>query len=162
MSDTLDGRLFGEDQMCFGCGPNHPIGFRLSFAKEGDVAISRFTPGERFQGPPGIFHGGLVLTLADEVASWGVVLLLGRFGFTGRVEGSLKKAIRIGREVEARARIAEDRRRIVDVDVDLHQDGALCFDGRFRFMVMDEKGAERLLGGPLPEAWRRLARDGVA
>lgn len=161
MSETIDGRLFGEEQMCFGCGPSHPIGFRLAFAKEGDAAVSRFTPDERYQGPPGIFHGGLVLTLADEVASWAVVLLLGRFGFTGRVEGSLKKAIRMGREVEVRGRIAEDRRRIVDVDVELYQDGVLCFDGRFRFMVMDEKGAERLLGGPLPEAWKRLARDGV-
>lgn len=161
MSDeVLDGRLFGEEQMCFGCGPSHPIGFRLAFERQGDAVISRFVPDARYQGPPGIFHGGLVMTLADEVASWGVVMLLGRFGFTGRVEGSLKKAIRIGREVIARATIADDRRRIVDVAIVLKQDEAVCFDGKFRFMVMDEKGAERLLGGPLPERWKELARRG--
>ncbi len=155
---TLDGSLFGEEQMCFGCGPHHPIGFRLSFERHGEEVVSRFVPDTRYQGPPGIFHGGLVMTLADEVASWGVVMLLGRFGFTGRVEGSLRKAIRIGREVVARATITDDRRRVVDVAIRLEQDEALCFDGKFRFLVMDEKGAERLLGGPLPERWKELAR----
>ena len=38
----------------------------------------------------------------------------------------------------ARATIAEDRRRIVDVAIRLEQDAALCFDGKFRFMVLDE------------------------
>jgi hypothetical protein len=62
--------------------------------------------------------------------------------------------------VIARATIADDRRRIVDVAIVLEQDEAVCFEGEFRFLVMDEKGAERLLGGPLPERWKELARRG--
>lgn len=156
--DELDGRLFGPGQPCFGCAPDHPVGFRLRFRVEGDEVVTRFTPGDRYQGPPGIMHGGLVMTLGDEVAAWTLVGLRRRFGFTTRVDGRLSKAVRIGRELVGRGRIADDRGRAVDLSVRLSQDDATCFEGTFRFMVLDEAGAERLLGGPLPEAWRAFGR----
>jgi len=32
------------------------------------------------------------------------------------------------------------------------------YTGELRFVLLDEKGAERMLGGPLPEAWKRFSR----
>ena len=69
MLERLDGHLFGADQPCFGCGPNHPWGFHLAFERDGEAVVTRFVPGDRYQGPPGIMHGGLVMTLADEVGA---------------------------------------------------------------------------------------------
>ncbi|MEM9067374.1 MAG: PaaI family thioesterase [Myxococcota bacterium] len=154
----LDGSLFGEGQPCFGCAPDHPIGFRLSFERQGEEVVTHFTPGERYQGPPGIMHGGLVMTLADEIAAWTLVGLRERFGFTTKVEGRLKAAVRTGTPVVGRGRIAADKRRMFDIHVEISQGDALCFEGEFRFVVLDQKGAERLLGGPLPEAWKRFGR----
>jgi len=80
----LDPHLFGDGQPCFGCAPDHPTGFRLRFAREdadeGSVTTS-FTPSSAHQGPPGLMHGGLVMTLADELGAWTLVGLLGKFGF---------------------------------------------------------------------------------
>ena len=143
MSETLDGGLFGAAQPCFGCGPQHPIGFRLSFVREGEDVVTRFVPGEQYQGPPGIMHGGLVMTLADEVGAWAIVAGKERFGFTVRVDGQLRRAVRIGREVEGRARITKDLRRLVDVAVEVRQDDETCFSGSLRFAVLDEEGAAR-------------------
>jgi hypothetical protein len=42
--------------------------------------------------------------------------------------------------------------------VRIEQDSAECFDGELRFVLLDKGGAERLIGGPLPEAWQRYAR----
>lgn len=154
----MDGTLFGEGQPCFGCAPDHPAGFRLRFHVEDDSVVTRFVPAERFQGPPGIMHGGLVMTLGDEIAAWTLVGLQHRFGFTSKVEGRLKNAVRIGVETEARGRIAEDRGRMVDLDVTVSQGTVTCFEGKFRFVIMDVKGAERLLGQELPEAWKKLGR----
>ena len=158
MDQRLDGHLFGEGQPCFGCAPDHPIGFRLQFTVEGSEVVTRFTPQERYQGPPGIMHGGLVMTLGDELAAWTLVGLKQRFGFTTHAEVKLKKAVRIGEEVEGRGHIAEDKRRMIDLDVTLWQQGDICFEGKFRFVLLDDKAAERLLGQPLPEAWKKLAR----
>jgi acyl-coenzyme A thioesterase PaaI-like protein len=154
----LDPHTFGPGQPCFGCSQDHPVGFRLRFAREGDEVVTRFVPGDRYQGPPGIMHGGLVTTLADEVAAWAVVGLLGKFGFTAQMHTKLLRPVRIGVELEGRARIFRETSRTVRVDVRLLQSDAEACTGEFSFVLMDQSGAERMLGGPVPEAWKRFCR----
>jgi len=158
MIDDLDGSLFGPGQPCFGCAPDHPIGFRLRFTREGDDVVTRFVPAERYQGPPGIMHGGLVAALADEIGAWAIIGLLEKFGFTAQMSGKLHRPARIGVEIEGRGRIAKPGTRVVEVAVTLSQEGTPVYTGELRFVLLDEKGAERMLGGPLPEAWRRFSR----
>lgn len=157
-SKSYDGSLFGEDQPCFGCAVDHPIGFRLTFEKDGDDVVTRFVPGERYQGPPGIMHGGLVATLADEIAAWVLVLQMKRFGFTAEMQCKLKRPLRVGQEVEGRGRIVRPGTRVVGIEVHLHQDGAIVYEGQLKFALLDEDAAAKLLGGELPEAWKPLAR----
>ncbi|AKT42918.1 PaaI family thioesterase [Chondromyces crocatus] len=154
----LEPNPFGPDQPCFGCNPDHPIGFHLRFVREGDEVVTRFTPGEQYQGPPGIMHGGLVTTLADEVAAWAVIGLLDRFGFTASLQVRLHGPVRIGVEVEGRGSITRHTSRVAHVAVRLAQGGVDTLSGEFVFAILDQAGAERLLGGPLPEAWRRFSR----
>ncbi len=155
---ALDPSTFGPGQPCFGCSQDHPIGFRLRFESEGDEVVTRFVPSERYQGPPGIMHGGLVTTLADEVAAWAVIGLLGKFGFTAQVNVKLLRPVRIGVELEARGRITRETSRIVHAGVRIVQGGADVCTGELSFVLLDQTGAERLLGGPLPEAWKRFCR----
>lgn len=156
--EERDGRLFGEGQPCFGCAPDHPLGFRLRFRREGDAVVTRFTPGPEYQGPQNIMHGGLVTTLADEVGAWAIIGLLGKFGFTAKIDVTLHHPVRIGHEVEGRSRLVRNLRRLADVGVEIVQDDVKCLTGTLRFVVLDAAGAERLMGQPLPEAWRRFSR----
>lgn len=155
---TLDGSLFGEPQPCFGCAPAHPTGFRLRFTREGDAVTTKFTPSEHHQGPPGIMHGGLVMALADELGAWAIIGLLEQFGFTADFSGKLHSPVRVGEEVVGRARIAKPGTRVVSVEVELQQGDVLRYTSALRFVILDEAGAERILGQPLPEAWRRFGR----
>ncbi|NUP14214.1 MAG: PaaI family thioesterase [Polyangiaceae bacterium] len=157
--EPLDPNIFGPDSPCFGCAPAHPTGFHLRFARSGDEVTTTFVPHEQLQGPPGIMHGGLVTTLADEIAAWTVIGLLERFGFTAALSAKLHRPIRIGAEVEGIGRVTSSTPRIVKVDVTLNQHGERAYSGDFTFALLDESGAERLLGGPLPEAWKRFARE---
>ncbi len=151
-------RTFGAEQPCFGCAPEHPIGFRLEPYLEGEEVCVDFTPGERFQGPPGLMHGGLVMTLADELGAWVVLGLKQRFGFTAAVEARLLQPVRIGVPVHGRGRLVADTHRIVKMTITLAQEGADAFRGTFTFALLDQAAAEKLLGGPLPETWVRFAR----
>lgn len=157
-SDVLDGDIFGPDSSCFGCSPRHPIGFRLRFRRSSDLVTTRFLPHRDLAGPPGIMHGGLVTTLADEVAAWTVVALRGQFGFTGAINAKLLKPVRIGVEVAAEGRIARESSRVLEIEVRLLQQAEPVYKGTFTFVLLDEAGAEKLLGGPLPPEWRSLAR----
>ena len=156
--EERDGSLFGDEQPCFGCGPTHPMGFRLRFQRQGDEMVTKFVPGAQYQGPPNIMHGGLVTTLADEVAAWAVIGLLGKFGFTAKIQCTLHHPVRIGQELEGRSWLIKDLRRLADIGVSIRQDDKECMSGTLRFVVLDKSGAERLMGGELPAAWRRFSR----
>ncbi len=160
MPDTepLDPEIFGPESPCFGCSPSHPIGFHLKFSREGELVTTRFLPDERLQGPPGVMHGGLVTTLADEIAAWTVIGQKSRFGFTAAINAKLHRPIRIGTEVAGRGRVAKETPRVLTIEVTLAQLDERAFTGEFTFVLLDQAGAERLLGGPLPEAWARFAR----
>jgi len=103
-------------------------------------------------------HGGLVATLADEVGAWTVVGLLDEFGFTATMQGRCLGPIRTGVEVVGRGRIERSTRRTVHVTVRLAQNGADVYTGELVFALLDLAASERLLGGPVPEAWRRFSR----
>jgi uncharacterized protein (TIGR00369 family) len=154
----LNGSLFGASQPCFGCAPNHPIGFRLAFERDGDGILTRFTPGDPYQGPPGIMHGGLVTTLADEIGAWTLIALLGKFGFTAAIDAKISRPVRVGRELRGRGRIVKPSRRVVRVAVDIEQGDASCFAGELTFVLLDRGAAEKLIGGPLPESWTPFCR----
>jgi len=154
----MDGTIFGPGQPCFGCGPDHPIGFRLAFDVENGEVVTRFTPGESYQGPPGIMHGGLVATLADEIAAWAVIALLGKFGFTAQMTCKLHKPVRVGVPLVGRGSIVRDARRIVQTRALITQNDETTFTGDFTFAILDRAAAEKMLGTALPEAWNKFAR----
>ena len=53
---------------CFVCGVENTYGLNLSFysTKLGEVTVETVVP-DRFQGYPGVVHGGIVASLVDEV-----------------------------------------------------------------------------------------------
>ncbi len=158
MTEQLDGSLFGE-HACFGCSPSHPFGFRLVLEKKEGGVVANWTPHEHYQGPPGIMHGGLVTTLADEVAAWAIIAELGAFGFTVSIEARLKKPIRIGVPTRSEGSVVQTTGRTVDVQVAIAQEDLACYTAQMKFVLLDREGAERLLGRPLPAEWDRFTRS---
>ena len=103
-------------------------------------------------------HGGLLATFADEVAVWTLIGAANKFGFTVSFEAKYRKGIRIGVPIEGRGRLTSPVRRLADVEVQIFQEGQLAFTGVFRFAILDRAGAEKLMGGPMPDAWERFTR----
>lgn len=158
--EPLDPYVFGPDQRCFGCGPHHDRGLRLRFFVDGDEVVTTWTPAGGLEGPPGILHGGLQATLADEVGAWTLVGKLGRFGFTTTMQLRYLRPARMALPVEARGRITHQDDNRVTVAVKLRQEGRTLLSGSIGYVVPTVALAEHLLGDDLPEAWRPLAHDG--
>jgi hypothetical protein len=57
-----------QKNYCFACGKNNPDGMRLRFAYDEklDGFVCRFRLGNRYTGPPGHAHGGIIATILDE------------------------------------------------------------------------------------------------
>lgn len=53
---------------CFACGKDNPEGMKLKFYidEEARRTICEFELSQRYQGPPGHAHGGIIATILDE------------------------------------------------------------------------------------------------
>lgn len=53
---------------CFGCGPDNPDGMHLEFTLDEArrTFVCRVTLSDRYVGPPGHAHGGVIATMLDE------------------------------------------------------------------------------------------------
>lgn len=59
-----------NSEMCFVCGRSNPVGLYMQFYDDGEVeVVSEYTVPERYQGYPGIVHGGVVAAMLDEVVA---------------------------------------------------------------------------------------------
>ena len=72
---------------CFGCGPGNEAGLRLEFVldKQRQRFVCHFQLEDRFVGPPGHAHGGIIATILDE-AMGKVNKLRDVIALTGRME----------------------------------------------------------------------------
>jgi acyl-coenzyme A thioesterase PaaI-like protein len=118
---------------CFACGMENPIGLKLEMYA--DVAtggvVCDYTIPKKYEGYPGVAHGGIVATLLDEVISR--VYMVGdhnRFMYTARLITRLRKHIPVeqplhmtGSFVKDKGRTAEAQARIFGPNGDLLAEG---------------------------------------
>lgn len=58
----------GNADWCFVCGRRNPVGLHMQFHDDGEhEVVSEYTVAERYQGYPGIVHGGILASMLDEV-----------------------------------------------------------------------------------------------
>jgi hypothetical protein len=98
---------------CFGCGPRHPRGLRLSFREESAPDGSREVAGEFFPKPdeigwPTLFHHGLHFTVLYEASYWAALTLGGRLWAShGPISYVAERLPRVGVAHTVRARIVQ-------------------------------------------------------
>lgn len=158
MSESLDPLVFGPDQRCFGCGPHNTHGMGLRFERDGDDVVTTFTGRDGWEGPPGVLHGGLQATLADEIGAWTLVGIRGQFGLTTTMNLRYLRPARIDEPIEARGTIIEQTEEKATVRVTLRQGGKRLLTGNISYIIPTIEIAERVMGKTLPEAWHKLAR----
>jgi len=88
--ERVDGHEVKKEQIannCFGCGPGNEAGLRLEFVldKQRQRFVCHFQLEDRFVGPPGHAHGGIIATILDE-AMGKVNKLRDVIALTGRME----------------------------------------------------------------------------
>ncbi len=101
---------------CFVCGRENPFGLHLKFYETGPGEVTvNFTASEKYQGYPGVLHGGVVAAILDETA--GRVHMGGfppRFMFTAKLELRYRKNVPTGEPLKIIGRAGKDRGRIAE------------------------------------------------
>lgn len=90
---------------CFGCGADHPTGLHLSVTvtvADGVAVDAVFRVAEAHQGAPGLAHGGVLATAADEALGF-LNWLLRRPAVTARLEVDYLRPVPVGSDLHLRA-----------------------------------------------------------
>ena len=96
---------------CFVCGDENPGGLKAKFFFDGKEAITELTADESFEGYRGIYHGGVLSSLLDEVM---IKALLAQdiYAVTAEMTIKFKRPVRtgdklklVGRHVGGRGRV---------------------------------------------------------
>jgi acyl-coenzyme A thioesterase PaaI-like protein len=143
---------------CFACGPANPAGLHMEFFKDKDEIVSRWDPGEHYQGFHDILHGGVQATMMDEIASWVVFVMLDTAGMTYQLTTRFRKPVYISKGVvTVRASLVQHQKRIAEIEARLY-DGAdvLCAESQAKYYVMPRDKAVGELRFPGRKAFLKL------
>ena len=125
-------------QRCFACGQLNESGLQLTFRREGARIVAEYQPRERFQGFPGVLHGGILATMLDETMSrtgamrreW---LMTGKLEIRYRRPAPVDQALRVWGEIVRERRGAIDAAGAVEL-----ADGTVLAEGRGMFLRLPE------------------------
>lgn len=129
---------------CFGCGPDNPIGLKLSFQWDGKTAKAEYTPTEYYQGWPGLVHGGIITCILDEAMSW-VVLFEGIHCVTAKIQVKLNRPAAIDEPLVVTSSITKKTRKLVETKAAIVlKDGTPIAEGTAtHFVAHSPNGADK-------------------
>jgi uncharacterized protein (TIGR00369 family) len=128
---------------CFACGPDNPDGMHLKFAydKKRKTFVCRFRLDDRYTGPPGHCHGGIIATILDE-AMGKVNKLHQVIALTSRITVEYLRPVPLNKPLRVESREVSVRgRRHVNMGEILNQKGEVLARGQGLFISID---AERM------------------
>ena len=126
-------------QQCFACGQRNEVGLKLTFRREGDRILADYRPTKRFQGFPGVLHGGILATMLDETMSrtgalrreW---LMTGKLDIRYRRPAPIDQPLRIWGEIVRERAGAVDAAGAVET-----MDGTVLAEARGMFVRMPDE-----------------------
>jgi len=137
----------GAVHNCFGCGQTNKAGLRLKFlVDENQTILCRAKIPQRFQGPPGYVHGGVIATLLDEAMSkanrqFGILAMTRQMDVEYLKPVPLDTPIRI----TAHHRSAAGRAHHCEAEI-ASEDGTVLARGRALFIAISPDYLKRLSG----------------
>ncbi len=86
-----------QDNGCFVCGPENPIGLRLEFEldRKNLRATSRVTFKPEHQGWDGVVHGGIIAAVLDDVMAY-AIMTTDNLAITTRLSLTYRKPVLVG------------------------------------------------------------------
>jgi acyl-coenzyme A thioesterase PaaI-like protein len=128
---------------CFACAPQNPCGLKMEFYEDGDDVVSFWEPDNNFQSWIGTLHGGIQATLIDEVGGWFIFRKFQTSAMTTNLDIKYRNPVPIDGKLEIRARMKEQKRVFVILEITLTCKGTLCSSAQATYFCFSKEKAEK-------------------
>lgn len=114
-----------DNQKCFACGKQNPVGLGVDFAVHAETRSiqATFTPSALHQGFEGYVHGGILLTLLDEAMAK-LAFSLGIPCLTAEMTTSFKAPAAPGDALIISGRLVKETKKLIQAEAKI-QHGAV-------------------------------------
>jgi uncharacterized protein (TIGR00369 family) len=127
---------------CFVCGEKNPHGLHLRSRVEGEKVVLDYTTREADLGYRHIVHGGIGMTLLDEVMTWAGILAFRKMCVAGEMTVRLQGPISEGQEVRIEGWVTKATSRICLTEgAVLDKEGRVLMRAEGKYVPMTEEGA---------------------
>ena len=119
---------------CFVCGGKNLHGLKAKFLYDGEKAFTEFIATESFEGYKGIFHGGIVASLLDEVM---IKAILARdiFAVTAEMTVRYHHPIRTGERTRFVGKVVDAKGRLYSTEGEaVGEDGTVYASATGRYL----------------------------
>ncbi|MGC8783649.1 MAG: PaaI family thioesterase [Armatimonadota bacterium] len=105
-------RKLPHSHTCFVCGEHNPKGLNVRFyADEHSATVPLFLREEQM-GYPGIAHGGVLMSILDELMGWAATMQTGEFSVSAEINTRFLKPVPLYTPLTARAQMTQRRGRV--------------------------------------------------
>ncbi len=130
---------------CFVCGDKNQFGLQAKFYYDGQRAVSEVIALDKFEGYHGIYHGGIISTILDEVMIK-AVLAKNIYVVTAEMTVRLKKPVYTGDKLKFAGWIVHNKGRIYYAEGEvINQSGEICATAAGKYIEAKPDLKNRLL-----------------
>lgn len=145
---------------CFVCGLESEVGLKLRFDDNGvDEVRSHITLNRKYQGYPGVAHGGIIAAMLDEIG--GRVTMSAnpdRFMMTAKLDLKFRKPVPVDTPLTLIGKLLRDRGRLVEAHCEIClPDGSVAAEAE---VVLAQIPANYSPGADLDDLGWRVYPDG--
>jgi acyl-coenzyme A thioesterase PaaI-like protein len=126
-----------DDNYCFVCGEENPLGLRLKFSFDKGKASAEFVPQKVHQGYKDIVHGGIISTVLDE-AMVKAALMQGIPAVSAEITVRFRNTLHTGEKTVIEALIEKKNRKIIEASAVLKKaDNTIIAEGQAKLLRKD-------------------------
>lgn len=126
-----------DNQYCFVCGQNNPVGFKTNIEVDPDTQSAQCTlaVAAEYQGWKGMVHGGIISALLDEVSAYAGMTVADTV-VTAELTTRFRKPVPVEQEITVSAQVIKQARRTVMVEAKLTMQGEVLASSDAKMMVV--------------------------
>jgi uncharacterized protein (TIGR00369 family) len=126
-----------DNQYCFVCGQDNPVGIKTSIEVDRDAQSAQciLAVSAEYQGWKGMVHGGIISALLDEVSAYAGMTVTDTV-VTGELTTRFRKPVPVEQEITVSAQVVKQARRVVMVEAQIVMQGEVLASAEAKMMVV--------------------------